>query len=186
MATGGIGGVHRYPPNDISTDLSQLARTPMVVVCAGAKAILDLPGTLEYLETLGVPVLGYQTDQFPAFYSRDSGLPVPVRVETPAEVVACARAHWEIGMRSAVLVVVPPPEEDALPREAVLGAIEQALKEAEAGGVRGQEITPYLLARVSKLTGGASLHANLGLLRNNARIAGQIAVALTPPPGRPI
>jgi pseudouridine-5'-phosphate glycosidase len=186
MATGGIGGVHRFPPNDISTDLGQLARTPLVVVCAGAKAILDLPGTIEYLETLGVPVLGYQTDQFPAFYSRDSGLPVPIRVDTPAEVVACAQAHWEMGMPSALLVTVPPPEYMALPKEDVEGAITQAVQEAEERDIRGQASTPFLLERVSQLTGGASLKANLGLLLNNARVASQIAVAMASPTGHSI
>ncbi len=184
MATGGIGGVHRFPANDISTDLGQLAQIPMVVVCAGAKAILDLPGTLEYLETQGVPVLGYQTDQFPAFYSRDSGLPVPVRVDSPAEVAACAQAHWEMGMTSALLVTVPPPEDVALPNEDVEGAIAQAVREAEESNVRGQAATPFLLERVSQLTGGRSLQANLGLLLNNARVASQIAAAMASPAGK--
>lgn len=182
FATGGIGGVHhalggRGSSFDISADLPALARTPMIVACAGAKAILDLPATLEYLETSGVPVVGYQTDEFPAFYSRQSGLNLKTsaRADDPAEVVAIARAHWSLGLNSAILVVVPPPEEVALPPEDVAGAIRLALRESEERGIRGQEVTPFLLERVSELTGGSSLHANLGLLLNNAEVAGQIA-----------
>jgi len=179
FATGGIGGVHRNAPFDISADLPELARTPLIVVCAGAKAILDLPATLEYLETIGVPVLGYRTEVFPAFYSRDSGLPVSARVDSPAEVAAVARTHWNLGLRSAILVVAPPPEEVAIPMEEVMEAIDQALSTAQEKGIRGQAVTPFLLARVSQLTGQASLRANLGLLLNNARLAAQIAVAMT-------
>ena len=179
FATGGIGGVHRGNDFDISADLPELARTPLVVVCAGAKAILDLPATLEYLETVGVPVIGYQTDEFPAFYSRTSGLPVSARADSPEEVARIAHTHWEIGLAGAVLLVVPPPEEVALPPEEVSDAIDQALAEARQKNIRGQEVTPFLLARVSKLTGQASLKANLGLLLNNARFAAQVAVALS-------
>jgi pseudouridine-5'-phosphate glycosidase len=175
FATGGIGGVHRQAPFDVSADLVQLARTPLVVVCAGAKAILDLPATLEVLETYGVPVIGYQTDEFPAFYSRSSGLPVSARVDTPDQVAQVAQAHWALGMTSAVLVCVPPPEEEALPAEQVNGAIEQALAEAQETHIRGQQVTPFLLSRVSELTHGSSLRANLALLHNNARMAAQIA-----------
>jgi len=184
FATGGIGGVHRRTdfshsqPSDISADLSMLAKTPMIVVCAGAKAILDLPATLEYLETLSVPVVGYQTDDFPAFYSRSSGMKVSLRADSPAEIVAMGNAHWGLGLESAILVVNPPPEAIALPFESVEGAIQQALEEAQAQGVRGQQVTPFLLSRVSELTGGASLRANLGLLRNNACLAAKIAVEL--------
>lgn len=178
FATGGIGGVHRTPAFDISTDLPELARTPVIVVCAGAKAILDLPATLEYLETLGVPVVGYQTDEFPAFYSLSSGLPVSVRCDTPEEVADLAKAHWGLGINSALLVVVPPPTEVALPVEEVARAIDQALSEAEEQGLRGQEMTPFLLGRVSELSGQASLKANLGLLLNNARVAAEISVAM--------
>jgi pseudouridine-5'-phosphate glycosidase len=184
FATGGIGGVHRQVPgeagtsNDISTDLMQLARTPMVVVCAGAKAILDLPATLEMLETLGVPVVGYQTSEFPAFYSTSSGLPVSVRVESAEEAAQIAHAHWGLGLNSAVLVTVPPPAEAALPHEAVEGAIETALGEVKAQGIRGQAVSPYLLGRVSELTEGHSLEANLALLLNNARVAAQISKAI--------
>jgi len=175
FATGGIGGVHRGPASDVSTDLSQLAQTPLVVVCAGAKAILDLAATLEYLETLGVPVVGYQTDTFPAFYSRSSNLPVSARVETAEAAAGMARAHWGLGLKSALLVTVPPPEEVAMAPESIQRAVDQALKELEKKGLRGQEVTPFLLKRVSELTSGESLRANLGLLRNNARVAAQIA-----------
>jgi pseudouridine-5'-phosphate glycosidase len=184
FATGGIGGVHRVLAGehsssmDISADLPALARYPVVVVCAGAKAILDLPATVEYLETSGVLVVGYQTDDFPAFYSSSTGLNVPIRADSPEEVVAIARAHWGIGMSSAVLVVVPPPADLALPLEQVEAAIRTALEEAAESGVAGQAVTPFLLERVSKLTGGSSLQANLGLLLNNARVSGQIARVL--------
>jgi pseudouridine-5'-phosphate glycosidase len=181
FATGGIGGVHRMPGepsgfnHDVSADLPTLAQTPVIVVCAGAKAILDLPATLEYLETFAVPVVGYGTDEFPAFYSTSSGLAVSARADTPGEVAAIARAHWELGMPGAVLVVQPPPQEVAMPPEAVDQAIEQALREAGSRGVHGQAVTPFLLERVAELTHGNSMQANLGLLRNNARLAAQIA-----------
>ncbi len=177
---------HRHPPSDISADLPQLAHTPLIVVCAGAKAILDLPATLEYLETHGVPVIGYQTNDFPAFYSPTSGLPTSARADSAKEVVALAKIHWEMGMRSAVLVTVPLPAEVALSDLEVGQAIRQALEEAKEQRIRGQSVTPYLLQRVSELTGGASLSANLGLLRNNARIAGEIARALVKPTSRMI
>ena len=180
FATGGIGGVHRWPPYDVSADLPALARYPLVVVCAGAKAILDLPATLEMLETLAVPVVGYQTNQFPAFYARESGLTTPHRAESPQEVAAIAQAHWAQGLESAVLVVVPPPPEAALPREKVEAAIAEALRAAQAQGVRGQASTPFLLEQVSKLTHRASLKTNLALLKNNAAVAAQIARALSP------
>lgn len=175
FATGGIGGVHEVETFDISADLQALADTPMIVVCAGAKAILDLPATLEYLETMGVPVVGYQTDEFPAFYSRESGLPVSARLDTPQEVVAFAKAHWELGMESAVLVCQPPPAVTALPRQSVEEAIQKARQEARVKNVHGQAVTPFLLQRLSELTGGATLRANLDLLLNNARLAAQIA-----------
>lgn len=179
FATGGIGGVHRQAPFDISADLIELSRRPMVVVCAGAKAILDLPATLEVLETLGVPVVGYQVDEFPAFYSRSSGLPVSVRVDSAAEAAALAIAHWKIGMNSAILLTQPPPEAESVPAEAIQIAIDQALEELQARQIRGQGVTPFLLQRVSELTGGLSLRANLALLRNNARLAAQVALALS-------
>jgi pseudouridine-5'-phosphate glycosidase len=181
FATGGIGGVHRTlggPSGfnyDISADLPALARTPVIVVCAGAKAILDLPATLEYLETVAVPVVGYGTAEFPAFYAAGSGLPVSARADSPAEVAAIARAHWDLGMPGAVLVAQPPPPEVALAPGAVDGAIDQALREAGERGLRGQGVTPFLLERVAELTGGDSLKANLGLLLNNARLAAHIA-----------
>jgi pseudouridine-5'-phosphate glycosidase len=175
LATGGIGGVHRGAEFDVSADLQALSQIPMMVVCAGAKAILDLPATLEVLETLNVPVVGYQTDEFPAFYARTSGLPVGVRVDTPRQVTKIARAHWDLGMSSAVLVVVPPPAEVALSESELQTAIEQAVSEAHDRGLRGQQVTPFLLDRVNKLTGQASLKANLALLLNNAKVAAQIA-----------
>jgi pseudouridine-5'-phosphate glycosidase len=175
FATGGIGGVHRQLSWDISADLPQLAKTPMIVICAGAKAILDLPATLEYLETHGVPVVGYQTSEFPAFYSARSRLPTSSRADSPEEVVELARAHWGVGLTSALLVTVPPPPEVAMPEEEVRQAVRQALQDAKKERVRGQRVTPYLLQRVSELTGNASLLTNLGLLRNNADIAAQIA-----------
>jgi len=177
FATGGIGGVHSPESFDISTDLPALADTPMIVVCAGAKAILDLPATLEYLETMGVPVIGYQTDEFPAFYSAESGLPVSARLDTPQEVVTFAKAHWELGMESAVLVCQPPPAATALPRQAVERAIHQVRQEAADKNIHGQALTPFLLQRLAELTDGASLRANLDLLLNNARLAAQIACA---------
>ena len=177
FATGGIGGVHEVETFDVSADLQALAETPMIVVCAGAKAILDLPATLEYLETMSVPVIGYQTDEFPAFYSRQSGLPVSARLDTPQEVVAFAKAHWELGLESAVLVCQPPPTATALPRQAVEGAIQQARLEARQKKVHGQALTPFLLQRLNELTDGATLRANLDLLLNNARLGAQIACA---------
>ena len=178
FATGGIGGVHRDAPFDVSADLPTLAQTPLLVVCAGAKSILDLPATLETLETLSVPVVGYQTSLFPAFYSRSSGLPLNSTVEDPEEAASLAKAHWEMGIESAVLLTVPPPHQDALPEDVMQKAVDQAIKEAEENHVHGQGVTPYLLKRVSELTGKASLTANLGLLLNNARVAARTAVAL--------
>lgn len=176
FATGGIGGVHEVETLDISTDLQALADTPMIVVCAGAKAILDLPATLEYLETMAVPVIGYGTDEFPAFYSRHSGLPVSARLDSPEEVVRFARTHWGLGMKSAVLVCQPLPPEEEIPAEKISGFIEQARREADEKGIHGQPLTPFLLARLAELTGGESLRANLALLLNNARLAAQISV----------
>jgi pseudouridylate synthase len=178
FATGGIGGVHRAPAYDVSADLGQLACSPLVVVCAGAKAILDLDATLEYLETCSVPVVGFQTDDFPAFYSRTSGLKTSARADTPEQVAEIAREHWGMGMQSAILVTVPPPEGSALPPEQVESAIQQALAEAQAQRVRGQAVTPFLLQRVSQLTGGSSLRANLDFLKNNAQIAAQISLKI--------
>lgn len=180
FATGGIGGVHRHAAFDVSADLPELGRSPLIVVCAGAKSILDLPATLEVLETMGVAVLGYQTDEFPAFYSASSGLPVNVRVESAQDVVRIAREHWQMGLESALLVVQPPPAEAALAQEQVEEAIQAAMAEAEKTQIRGAAVTPFLLDWVSRLSGGASLQANLALLQNNARLAAQIAAVLQP------
>ena len=178
FATGGIGGVHRGGGFDVSADLPALADTRAVVVCAGAKSILDLPATLEMLETLSIPVVGYQTDHFPAFYARSSGIPVKTRVDVPREAALLADHHWALDLESAVLLVVPPPQEDALDDQVMEQAVEQALEEAEEAGIKGAEVTPYLLSRVSEITGGDSLRANLSLLKNNARVAAQTAAAL--------
>ncbi len=203
FSTGGIGGVHRWQgaggrgqvvaqyageqsleraggqmAADVSADLPELAQTPVAVVCAGAKAILDLPATLEWLETWGVPVVGYRTDEFPAFYSRRSGLPVDVQVDTPEEAAAIIEAKRKLGLPGGVLICAPVPAEYELPAAEANAAIEQALAEADAQGVRGKAITPFLLARIVELTGERSLRANLALLENNVRIGAQIAAAL--------
>jgi pseudouridine-5'-phosphate glycosidase len=180
FATGGIGGVHRGHPFDVSADLLELGRTPVTVVCAGAKAILDLPLTLEVLETQGVPVIGYGIDEFPAFYTRSSGLAVDVRCDTPEEVAAIVRARDALRLPGGVLVTVPVPTENELPANEAERAIARALSEAEAQSVTGKEVTPFLLARVSELTGEASLRANVALLLDNARVASAIAAALVP------
>ena len=178
FATGGIGGVHRGSTFDISTDLMALGSIPIIVVCAGAKAILDLVATVEVLETLAVPVLGYQTDEFPAFYSRSSGLPVSIRVDTVQDAVAIAQRHWELGFASAVLVAQPPPEAAAMPREVIEEFIEAALQEATHQDIHGQAVTPFLLKRVSEMSGGSTMEANLELLINNARLGAVLAVEL--------
>lgn len=178
FATGGIGGVHRGHPEDVSADLTVLAATPLVVVCAGAKAILDLPRTLEYLETHGVPVIGYGTDEFPAFYSRRSGLAVDAQVETPEEIARMVQARAALGLTTALLVCAPVPEADELPAAEAEAAIAQALQEAEDAGVSGKALTPFLLARLVELTGGRARRANEALLVNNTRVAARIARAL--------
>ncbi len=178
FATGGIGGVHRDAPFDKSADLQALATIPMVVVCAGAKAILDLPATLEYLETMSVPVVGLGTDEFPAFYSRESGLDVSVRCDSPDDVVEFAKVHWAAGLQSAVLVANPVPETEAISRSEMEPYIEQANREAQEKGIHGKEVTPFLLQRIAELTKGKSISANLALLLNNARLAAQIAKSL--------
>jgi len=177
FATGGIGGVHRESSFDISADLQALATIPMIVVCAGAKAILDLPATLEYLETMSVPVIGYGTDEFPAFYSRESGLPVSLRLDEAQEVVEFARAHWDQGFQSAVLVANPVPMAEAIPRSDMEPLIDQANAEARAKGIHGKDLTPFLLQRLNDMSKGKSMQANLALLLNNARLAAQIAKA---------
>jgi pseudouridine-5'-phosphate glycosidase len=178
FATGGIGGVHRDAPFDESGDLPELARTPMVVVCAGAKSILDLPATLERLETLGVTVLGYRTDELPGFFTRTTALRLGARVESPAEIAEVYRISRGLGRTQAILVVQPPPEGVALPQPLVDEAVARALAEARRDGVRGASVTPYLLGAVMAATEGRSLAANLGLLEENARLAGEVAVAL--------
>jgi pseudouridylate synthase len=178
FSTGGIGGVHRDAPFDESADLAALASTPLVVTCAGAKSILDLPATLERLETLGVPVIGYGTDKLPGFFTTTTGLPLTMRADSAADVAAIARAHWALGLRSALLVVIPPPPEVALPQAEVDAAVDAALADARARNVRGAAVTPMLLSSVVAATGGRTLAANLGLLASNARVAGAIAVAL--------
>jgi pseudouridine-5'-phosphate glycosidase len=175
FSTGGIGGVHRQAPFDVSADLKQLAMSPLIVVCAGAKAILDIPATLEVLETYGVPVIGYRTSEFPAFYSTSSGRPVSARVDSPKEVVDLAQTHWQLGLQSAVLVAVPPPVDVALDHEVIESAVQSALDEAKLKNIIGQAVTPFLLSRVSELTEGMSLQANLGLLLNNAKVGAEIA-----------
>lgn len=179
FATGGIGGVHRGHPFDESTDLLELGRTPVAVVCAGAKAILDLPLTLEVLETQGVPVIGYQTNEFPAFYSRSSGLPLELRVETASEIAAILKAHDQMGLTMGTLITNPVPAADEWPAVEAQSVIEQALHDAEADRISGKAVTPYLLQRVSDLSGERSKKANIALLLNNARLAAQIALALT-------
>jgi pseudouridine-5'-phosphate glycosidase len=175
FATGGIGGVHKESAFDISTDLRSLAEIPTIVVCAGAKAILDLPATLEVLETFGVPVIGYQTDEFPAFYSRESGLNVSARLDSPKEIADFAQAHWNLGMKSGVLVTNPIPEAEAISKSEMEPIIAKASAEATGQGIHGQALTPFLLSRISELTKGKSLQANLALLLNNARLAAEIA-----------
>jgi pseudouridylate synthase len=179
FATGGIGGVHRGAETsfDISADLQELARTPVAVVCAGAKSILDLRLTLEYLETHGVPVLGYRTDELPAFFSRESGLRVDARCETPQEIARVMQAQWALGLDGGLVVANPIPEAHALPRERIDRAIDEALADAAAQGIAGKAVTPFLLARVNALTGGTSLAGNVQLVLNNARLAAAIAAA---------
>ena len=181
FATGGIGGVHRGAEQtfDVSADLVELARSRAIVVCAGAKALLDLPRTIEVLETAGVPILGWRTDELPAFYSSASGLPVTARIETAAEAARVALAAWELGIGCGVLVGVPPPPGTTLANERVEQSLADALAEADRRGLRGPEVTPFLLRAVAEATGGESVEANLALLENNARVAAEIAVALS-------
>jgi len=178
FATGGIGGVHRETSFDISADLQALATIPMIVVCAGAKAILDLPATLEYLETMSVPVIGYGTNEFPAFYSHESGLSVSLKLDNPKDIVEFAKAHWNAGLQSAVLVANPVPITEAIPRSDMEPIIERASDEAQEKKIHGKDLTPFLLQRINELTQGKSMQANLSLLLNNARVAAQIAKAL--------
>ena len=178
FATGGIGGVHRDAPFDVSNDLPTLASVPVAVVCAGAKSILDLPATLEWLETAGVPVIGYGSDEFPAFYSRHSGLPVGARVDTPEAAAAIIQANQRLGMGNGLLIAVPIPAVSELPAGRLEAALASALRQAKEEGIEGSALTPFLLDRIAEGTGGASVEANVALLENNAAGAAQIAVAL--------
>jgi pseudouridine-5'-phosphate glycosidase len=179
FATGGIGGVHRGAEKtlDISADLDELALTNVAVVCAGAKAILDLAKTAEYLETRGVPVLGYGTDELPAFYTRNRGIKLASRCDDPVTVARILRAKWQLGLKGGVVIANPIPQSAALDQGMVDGAIAQALADADAQGIQGKEVTPFLLSRLEELTGGASLEANIALVRNNASVAAAIAKA---------
>ncbi len=178
FATGGIGGVHRGSLPDVSGDLPALASTPIVVVCSGAKIVLDLPATREWLETYGIAVVGYQCDELPAFYSRRSGLPVDTRVDSPGEVAQIFRAQQALGIERALLVAVPVPKEFEIPAVDLSRTLNAALQEAEQQQVGGRELTPFLLSRMAQMSAGATLRTNIALLENNARVAAQIATAL--------
>lgn len=177
FATGGIGGVHRGAQEtfDISADLQELANTNVAVVCAGAKSILDLGLTLEYLETFGVPVVGYKTDELPAFYTRKSGFKVDYKLETPEEIAKMLNAKWELNLKGGVVIANPIPQEYEMDYDTITKAIEDALKEAEEMGIKGKESTPFLLAKVKDITGGKSLESNIQLVFNNAKLAAEIA-----------
>lgn len=178
FATGGIGGIHRGSLPDVSADLPELARTPIIVVCSGAKIVLDLPATREWLETHGVTVVGYQCDELPAFYSRQSGLPIDARAESPEEVASLFQAQRSLRLESALLVAVPVPAEFEVPAEALQQVLTTALEDAEWKGITGAALTPFLLSQMSERSGGATLRANIALLENNARVAAEIARAL--------
>ncbi len=178
FATGGIGGVHRGSLPDVSADLPELARTPIIVVCSGAKIVLDLPATREWLETHGVTVAGYQCDELPAFYSRQSGLPIDVRVDSPDEVADIFHAQRSLGLESALLVVVPVPAKSEVPAETLQQVLTTALEDAEWKGITGSALTPFLLSQMAERSGGATLRANIALLENNARVAAEIARAV--------
>jgi pseudouridylate synthase len=182
FATGGIGGVHRdaAETGDVSADLTALARIPVAVVSAGAKAVLDLPRTVEMLETLGVPVFGFETDEFPAFYRRSSGLPVDRRFDSINELAGAVRSHFSLGLGTGVLIANPIPIPDEMPSELYDRAIDTALSDAEKRGVRGRALTPFLLDRLRELTGGESVRANVALLRHNAGVAAALSVAVVP------
>ncbi|MGB7595653.1 MAG: pseudouridine-5'-phosphate glycosidase [Erysipelotrichaceae bacterium] len=180
FATGGVGGVHRGATEtfDISADLLELAQTDVAVVCAGAKSILDIGLTLEYLETNGVPVVGYQTDELPAFYTRKSGFGVDYRVDSAEELAIALKTKWDLKLKGGLIVANPIPEEYAMDLDTINSAIQEALRQANAAGIKGKESTPYLLAKVKELTGGDSLDSNIQLVYNNAKVGAQIAVAL--------
>ena len=179
FATGGIGGVHRGAASsfDVSADLTEMTRSNVALVTAGAKAILDLPLTLERLETDGVPVVGYRTGEFPAFYSRSSGLKVPMRADSAQEVAGIMRSKWELGLTGAVIVANPIPEADEIPAAEIGPVIAAALEETDRLGICGKDVTPFLLAEIAKTTKGRSLQANIALVKNNAKVAAEIAVA---------
>ena len=179
FATGGIGGVHRGSLPDISADLPELARTPMIVVCSGAKIVLELPATREWLETQSITVIGYGCDEMPAFYSRQSSLPVDVRCDSPDEVARLFRTQRELGLQSALLVTVPVPAEYEVESALLQKVLDTSLAEAEKKKISGRELTPFLLARMSESSEGATLRANIALLENNARVAAEIALALS-------
>ena len=180
FATGGIGGVHRGSLPDVSADLPELARTPITVVCSGAKMVLDLAATREWLETNGITVVGYQCDELPAFYSRRSGLPVDTRVDSPIEVVRIVGSQRELGMTTALVVTVPVPEEAEVSADLLERVITESVEEAKKNRIAGRDVTPFLLARMSEASKGATLKANIALLKNNARVAAEIAVAGVP------
>jgi pseudouridine-5'-phosphate glycosidase len=179
FVTGGIGGVHREAEvtMDVSADLTELAQTNVGVICAGAKSILDISKTLEYLETHGVPVLGYQTDEFPAFYTRSSGHGVDFRLDTPQEVASLIHTKWELQLNGGIVIANPVPAESAIEESLIHTAIESALSEAKSSNIRGKDVTPFLLNKVKELTGGASLETNIALIEHNAKVGAQIAVA---------
>ncbi len=179
FATGGIGGMHRGPLPDVSADLPELARTPMIVVCSGAKIVLDLPATREWLETYGITVVGYGCDEMPAFYARRSGLPVDVRCDSPEEVIHLFKTQRDLGIESALLVTVPVPAEAEVALETLNKILDESLRDAEVSNIAGRDLTPFLLARMAERSEGATLRANISLLENNARVAAQIASELS-------
>ncbi|PID58376.1 pseudouridine-5-phosphate glycosidase [candidate division KSB3 bacterium] len=180
FVTGGIGGVHRHAEKtfDISADLQELAKTDVAVISAGAKAILDLKLTMEYLETMGVPTLSYQSDEFPAFYTRHSGIPAGYRVESPEEIARIIHTKWELGLEGGLIIGNPIPEEDSMDPEEMQKAVDCALRDAREQGIEGKEVTPFLLDRMKVLTRGESLGSNIALIKNNARLGAEVAVAL--------
>lgn len=182
FATGGIGGVHRGEAGDISADLTELAKTPVAVVCAGAKAILDLPRTLEYLETLSIPVIGYQTDLLPAFYTKETPYKLHATASDIAALAAMLKIHWQLGMTSGILVANPIAESDEIPAQEIEPVIADALEQANRKGLTGKSITPFLLSEVANATKGKSMTANISLIKNNVRVGAELALAVTLPP----
>ncbi|AIY16676.1 pseudouridine-5'-phosphate glycosidase [Pimelobacter simplex] len=178
FVTGGLGGVHRGGEDtlDVSADLTEMSRTDVAIVSAGVKSLLDIGRTLEVLETLGVPVVAYRADEFPSFFSRSSGFTAPMRLDTPAELAAMMRAKWDLGLEGAISIANPVPAADEIPQPEIEATIRQALADADARGIRGKDITPYLLGRIVELSGGASLETNIALVRDNARLGAAIAV----------